>query len=1827
MRTFLKLVLGLLLLMEFSCKTKNMELPPSSFSRYISGFTYGVISVRSPFEIELQDNYIGSEKIGDELKTELFDISPSVEGRTILKAPNKVVFIPNKPLKEDESYTLSFALDKAIREVDDEHKTFKYTLKTIAPSVSFMDKGIEIVSESATSKVFDYHGMVRTADFMEGKEVESNIKIDTDNPLAWTHSADGTQHEFIIKKITALDKVQRMDIDIDLKNVITPKEDLVIEIPAKNDFVVTSMIADPDRNNQVTVVFSESLSPTENEGMCSIQGKFDHSLEINGNRMMISPSDKMIFGDVEVKILAGAKSKHGKKLKKDYEKSLSFGSLFPSAQLIGDGNILVDNNGASVPIKTVGLNQIKVEVHKIFQSNVLYFLQNGSLSETYNMKRFGRKVYSQVIKLNGKTGFKANRAYNYNLDLSELAKLEKGAIYQVRLSFDRSMTANYADDKTTASSSLFKFSMAQNRFDEDEEGGGEENDYDYEYYYPDGYDYEKREDPSDDSYYNYERFSKKNFLVSNVGLIAKKGTDNKVYATCVDLLTAKPLSGAKVDVFSYQFQNIGHASTDGDGFITISATEKPYFIVATHDGQKSYIKLENYSAQSIDVFDVEGNNTQKGMKCFVYGERGVWRPGDKVFLTMILSNGYNELPKDLPCQMELLNPSGQVMDRLVVEKNLNGFYSFVTKTAADAPTGNWTARFKCGGLKYDKTIKIETVKPNRLRIAAENASDFLKNGDKIKYQTSWLNGASSAGLKASVDMNFYNAPAVFNGFSTYTFNDKTKEFKPFEQAVYSGNTAADGSFEFNFNLEADASSIPGMLNAVSTTKVFENGGDFSIQYDTKKFSYYNSYAGHKIGGNSSYYLDCEKHYNIDIANVDGEGKLLSSNKVKIGVYRVEYNWWYNSYNSNRYFDQEKVKSVLFEKEVDVINGKAQIPVFMKRNQWGNYLIKVTDLASNHSSASFVYFESPYYENTSEESSQVIQMSKDKDKYQVGETAKLSMVSYFKGRALLSIENGNEVVKAEWFDLVQGKNEISFKVEANMSPNVYAYVSAIQPQPSTKNNLPIRTYGIIPIYVDNSKSVLKPELTVPAKIEPETKFNVKVSEANGNNMTYTLAIVDEGLLGISGYKTPDPWKFFYSKEALGVLTWDIFDDVMGVFTGVFRDVFSIGGGEGELSQMNKAKSNRYESVVKYLGPFELNGGSNSHTIEVPNYVGNLKVMVVAAGKDYKFGSVTKDVQVSKPLMVLGTLPRVLSLGEEIELPVNIFVTEKSIKNVSVQVITDDKVSLIGLNNQNLSFSNFQDQIVNFKIKTGFKQGLTKVKIIAKSGKYSYNYEMEVPVRIANPPSMDVQQIVLNPRETKTIAVQPIGVPGTNKIFIESSSIPELNIKSKVDELIAYPHGCLEQTTSALFPQLYLSDLTTLSPEDKQMIESNLKAGFEKYKSFQSSSGGLSYWPNSGFYDDYATSYATHFMAEAKNKGYDLNSSLLNSSLESMNGYASSFNPIAGQSYQHSYQAYRLMVLALGGKANLGAMNRLKEVQLDNGSKTKLALAYFYAGKSDVAKSMLASIPLEIVPYIDDRYTYGSHHVDNAYLLELFLKLGDKANAYTFFRKNITALNSRSYLGTQATAMLLKSISSYLAKYKVEPIDISANFNGKAYSLKSNKPAYSQAVDPVTGTLTLTNNSNSITVVNIVRKGIEMQVKPLSNNFLSLSVEYVDKSGNKISADKIARQTDFKQIIKVTNRSTTPLSNMALTNYVPAGWEIINKRIAEGSGGATGLDYQDIRDDAVMSYFSLSANETKTIVQDFNASYEGNYQVPAIILESMYNPAYRTVMGSYRTVVYR
>ena len=187
--------------------------------------------------------------------------------------------------------------------------------------------------------------------------------------------------------------------------------------------------------------------------------------------------------------------------------------------------------------------------------------------------------------------------------------------------------------------------------------------------------------------------------------------------------------------------------------------------------------------------------------------------------------------------------------------------------------------------------------------------------------------------------------------------------------------------------------------------------------------------------------------------------------------------------------------------------------------------------------------------------------------------------------------------------------------------------------------------------------------MPEVIRPQEEFTVKVKEENGRAMTYTLAIVDEGLLGITSYRTPDPWGEMYAKEALGVRTWDLYDDVIGAFNGRLASLLSIGGDEGVSKE--RVRDNRFNPVVKFLGPFTLNGGSDSHKITLPMYVGSVRVMVVA-GKNGAYGSADKTVPVRSPLMVLPTVPRVIGCGEEFTIPANVFVMEDGISAVNVSL---------------------------------------------------------------------------------------------------------------------------------------------------------------------------------------------------------------------------------------------------------------------------------------------------------------------------------------------------------------------------------------------------------------------------------------------------------------------------------------------------------------------------------------------------------------------------------
>ena len=651
-------------------------------------------------------------------------------------------------------------------------------------------------------------------------------------------------------------------------------------------------------------------------------------------------------------------------------------------------------------------------------------------------------------------------------------------------------------------------------------------------------------------------------------------------------------------------------------------------------------------------------------------------------------------------------------------------------------------------------------------------------------------------------------------------------------------------------------------------------------------------------------------------------------------------------------------------------GKADWTVQVE--EWGRYMVRVCDTESGHCSGTFFYAGYPWYDDGDEgdnsqmrEAAAILAFSAEKEKYNVGEEIKLNIPASEAGRCLISIENGSKVIETYWIDAKKGDNTFSFYAQAEMTPTIYAHVTLIQPHGQIANDLPIRMYGVIPIGVENAKTRLEPLATMPDELKPDEKFSIKISEKNGQAMAYTVAVVDDGLLDLTRFKTPNPWNTFYAREALGVKTWDMYDKVLGAYGGRLENVLSIGG-DGEVNpEAGDKKANRFKPVVMHLGPFFLEKGQTvTHELKMPNYVGSVRTMVVASHEG-AYGNFEKTTPVKKPLMMLATLPRVLGPGETLKLPVNIFAMDKKIKNVSVNITeSSGLIKTLGSATQQLSFSKVGDDLATFDIQVGENIGVAKFLMKASGAGEVATQEIEIQIRNPNPMVTEMQEKVLQAGENWTAAINPVGVLGTNSGTIEISNIPSLDIGRRLKYLVRYPHGCIEQTTSAAFPQLYVNKLFDLDTKKQQWVENHIKVALNKLKKFQNSDGGFAYWPGHRETSDWGTSYAGHFMLEAKALGYNLPYNMEDRWVKYQKRVARKWtNRVEKFQFDNDYykylirqhqltQAYRLYVLALSGNPELGAMNQLREIKkLNSTTIWRLALAYAVIGKTNIAEELI------------------------------------------------------------------------------------------------------------------------------------------------------------------------------------------------------------------------------------------------------------------------------------
>jgi uncharacterized protein YfaS (alpha-2-macroglobulin family) len=843
-------------------------------------------------------------------------------------------------------------------------------------------------------------------------------------------------------------------------------------------------------------------------------------------------------------------------------------------------------------------------------------------------------------------------------------------------------------------------------------------------------------------------------------------------------------------------------------------------------------------------------------------------------------------------------------------------------------------------------------------------------------------------------------------------------------------------------------------------------------------------------------------------------------------------------------------------------------------------------------------------------------------YCSGEITGISIPSSSKGKALISIEKGSKVVQTFWVNTTKGNTKFEFVATAEMAPNAYVHITLTQPHINTINDLPIRMYGIVSIMIDDEFTHLNPIITMPDVIRPESNVSIHIQEKNGKPMTFTLAVVDDGLLDLTRFKTPEIWNSFNAKEALGVKTWDMYDNVIGAYAGKLDKLISIGG-DGSNDGSSATKANRFKPVVKYFGPIFLNAGQNKLiNFKMENYVGRVRVMVVAQNEN-TFGNAEKEVEVNKPLMLLATLPRVVSPEEIISVPVDVFALKDNLKDVKVEIQTNDLFQVQGNAQQTIHFAKKGDEIIFFKLKVAQKVGVAKVKLKATCGAESAYQEIELDVRMPNPIIAKTNEFILSSKSENTTEIKFDKIKGTNEATIELSTIPAINLNNRLQYLIQYPHGCIEQTTSSVFPQLYLNKLLDLSSAQQNAISYNVKKAILRLQLFQTYQGGFSYWPNENYPSEYGSNYAGHFLIEAEKQGYVIPSHLkqqwIKYQLEQSKNWTNN-NSYSSRMYESSaiIQAYRLYTLAIANSADLSSMNRMREIDnLNDVSKSLLALAYQSVGQVEIAKQLVSKVNWNIKPYNELTYSYGSDLRDKAMILLAFNKLKDK-NALQKYADDITQeLNSNHWYSTQETAYSLLSLCDYYGmNTKINP-EYSYQLNGKNWiAIKSKKSIskieFSDKDFDKVGVLKIKSNSDFKIFVKVCVKGIPMiGDTTVSNKNIAINVVYKTLTGVTINPKSIKQGTDFYAEVTLKNLHTRGnINEMCLNEIFPSGWEIHNSRLLDETQN-TNVRYQDIKDDRVYSYFDLNYNSDVVVKIKLNATYAGRFYMPSIYSEAMYD----------------
>ncbi|WP_233355994.1 alpha-2-macroglobulin family protein [Henriciella aquimarina] len=1334
-------------------------------------------------------------------------------------------------------------------------------------------------------------------------------------------------------------------------------------------------------------------------------------------------------------------------------------------------------------------------------------------------------------------------------------------------------------------------------------------------------------------------------MLTNLALTAYRGEEG-LDVTLRSLQDGEVLPNTRVQLIAFNNEILGQSETNDEGRVRFAApllngegNMAPRMVMAF--GAKGDLAVLDLTRAPVDLSEEHtgGRRTPGLVDGYVYGDRGIYRPGEVVHLTAMMRDRAAEAIENRAGNLVIYRPNGLEADRYRFPNAEGGAIQWDFKLAKTASRGMWRAALEIDGLGEAGSLRfaVEDFVPQRIAVELETDEDTpIRAGEtrQIEVDSRFLYGAPGAGLTVQTQARVEPDPSPFEAFDGFDFGRHDATFN--EQIIELDDRTSDGAGKATLQLSpgnrGSESDRPLRLN--TNVSVLEPGGRAVTESVRIPYRPRDLYLGIKEDFDGR--ADKDEPVKFDLAAVDASGAIVET-ELSWKVISIDYHYdWYREDGQWRW-RRSRTVSTVNEGVVDT-DGTTQ-SISVDGLDWGEHqLIVSAEGTQAEASTQFYVGWGGYVSDEGVEAPDRVQVIVEEQKIVAGRPAAITVVPPYDGEAQIVVAT-DKVLSVQTRDVSAEGTQFTLPVTEEWGEGAYVLVNVYTPRDPVVQSKPRRAVGVGYVPLDMDERTFDVTIDAPELVRPrrEHTIDVDVSGGPGEHIWLTLAAVDEGILRLTKFESPDPVDYYFGKKALGVDIYDDYGRLLDPNMGLPAEVRTGGdqlGGEGLTVVPTK-------TVALFSGLVDVGrNGKAKVTFDVPDFNGELRLMAVA-WSETGLGAASQPMTVRDPAPADLILPRFLAPGDEalatvsidnIELEEGTFTAELDVTNpldvpakqVSRQIPQGQRV----------------DEGITVKADA---TGIADLKLSVDGPKnYSVNREYKIQARSPWLPATSISTSMMEVGDSWSIPDNLLAsyVADTAEVSITFSTLP-LDANALYASLARYPYGCTEQTISRALPLLYEDQLVAMGAEEdsREPVKTQVQEAVTAVLNRQSGEGAFGLWREG---DRNATpwlgAYTTDFLYRASEAGYEVPQEALDRAYESMRAIAQGdawraygYDTDVWESRWHSdtekklmrrSSAYALYVLAKAGKADMSRLRYLHDRELDKIesplARAHIAAALSYMGDRSRANSAFSSAE-EALGYENDGDYYQTPLRDLTGVLALAAETGFNEHVARLAERLGEDVPDPSELTTQEKAFALLAVNGM--NEEAGELRLSVEGLGRG---NNNDRRYVLNDEQATADVSFTLEEGSPPMFRTVMvRGEPSSPPPAVSSKLRVAKSIRSMTGRSVDLGSL-RQGDQLVVSVQLNPEQKRTNPVIVADLLPAGFEIetvlkpADGKRSEGTDGAFSwlgeideAKTAEARDDRFVAAVDVR-DEPVRLAYVVRAVTPGNYAMPGVNAEDMYRP---------------